>query len=438
MTEPTITMTREELSRYEVIRKLIDGHLNGGEAAKQLNLSLRQVKRIKAGVKIQGPASVIHANKGRQSNRKIKTEIIEKTKKLLNKYYPDFGPTFASEKLAENHQIQLSDETVRKIMVDVGLWRVRSRKNNKEYRAWRPRKQCFGEMQQFDGSYHLWFENRAPAGCLLASIDDATGRITKLEFTSDEGVAPVFTFWRAYVLKRGKPAHIYLDRHSTYHQNQKSVLDDPEHLTQFQRAMQELGINVINARSPQAKGRIERLFGTLQDRLVKELRLQNIKSVKEANQFLQEKFISEFNRKFAVAPEKTGDLHHELNQQEKGLLDKVFSIQKNRIVNNDFTIQYKNNWYQLGKTQPTLVCRKERVLIETRLSGEIKISLRGKYLNFKELPKRPEKVAAIKIAALSRIEPHWTPPPDHPWRRPFIIEQKQKIAETAITNNSRV
>lgn len=438
MAQPTITMTQKELSRYEAIKKLIDGHINGSQAAKQLNLSVRQIKRIKTKVIKRGPKGIIHGSRGRQSNRKTKVEIIEKVRVLIKKHYRDFGPTLAKEKLEERHGLKLGKETTRQIMIQAGLWKVGPRRSNKEYRSWRPRKQYFGEMQQFDGSYHLWFENRGEKCCLLASIDDATGSITKAEFTSDEGVVPVFTFWRAYVLKHGKPAHIYLDRHSTYHQNQKTVLSDPEHLTQFQRAMQDLDINVINARSPQAKGRVERLFGTLQDRLVKELRLQNIKSLAEANQFLQKTFIAKFNSKFAVRPEKNGDLHQEVGRTDKENLDRIFSIQKTRIVNNDFTIQYENSWYQLDKTQPTLVCRKEAVLIERRINGEIKISRRGKYLNFQVLPKRPEKVATIKIAALTRTEPIWKPPADHPWRQQIIIAQKQKIAKTAIINQHQV
>lgn len=438
MTQPTITMTQKELSRYETIKQLIDGRINGSQAAGQLNLSVRQTKRIKTKVIKRGPTGIIHGSRGRPSNRKIKTATIEKTKNLLEKYYADFKPTFASEKLAENHRIILSRETVRKIMIDTELWKARSKKTNQEYRSWRPRKQYFGEMQQFDGSYHDWFENRGEKCCLLASIDDATGKITKAEFGSGEGVVPVFIFWQNYVLKHGKPALIYLDRHSTYHQNQKSVLDNPEHLTQFQRAMRDLGINVINARSPQAKGRIERLFGTLQDRLVKELRLQNIDSVARANQFLQNTFIAKFNSKFAVRPEKSGNLHQELGRKDKENLGRIFSIQKTRIVNNDFTIQYENIWYQLNKTQPALVCRKDKVLIEKRISGEIKISLRNKYLNFQELPKRPVKAATIKIAALSRTAPAWKPPADHPWRQRILAEQKQRIAETAILNQRQV
>lgn len=432
MIEPTIAMTRKDLLRYAVIRQLINGRMNGTEAAKQLNLSTRRVRTMKARVKENGPAGVIHRSRGKTSNRKTKTEIIEKAKQLLHEQYRDFKPTFASEKLKENHGITLSHETVRTVLTNLGLWRPRSRKKNMQWRRWRPRKEYFGEMQQFDGSYHDWFEGRAPRSCLLAAIDDATGKITRLEFTDSEGVIPVFAFWRSYINVYGKPASIYLDRHSTYHQNQKSVLNDPEHITQFERAMRDLDIRVIHAHSPQAKGRIERLFGTLQDRLTKELRLQVIETVEQANTFLQNTFIPKFNQRFGVLAEKKDDFHKITDTMEKHDFDRIFSIQKTRIVNNDFTIQYENGWYQLAKTQPALVCRKDNVMVEKRLNGEIKISLRGTYLNFEELPKRPEKTAMIRVAALSRQEPVWKPPVDHPWRQRILAEQKQKTAKIAI------
>lgn len=424
MTQKLITMTQKELSRYEVIKQLIAQQVNGTEAAKQTGLSVRHIKRLKVKMKKFGAQGIIHGNRGRESNRKIKPEIIRKAKKYLKKYYLDFGPTLAMEKLAERHNIKFSKETTRQIMIKEKLWKPKPRKKNKEYRSWRPRKEYFGEMEQFDGSYHDWFEGRNEKCCLLGSIDDATGKISKAKFVSDEGVIPVFNFWQRYVQKQGKPANIYLDRHSTYKQNQKSVFDDPGCLTQFERAMKDLNVNIIHAYSPQAKGRIERLFGTLQDRLIKELRLHNISTIMEANKLLEKVFISQFNEKFAVAPQKKRNLHRKLNKMEKESLDKIFSIQKERIINNDFTIRYGSQWYQLDKTQPTLVCRKDKVLIEKRLNGEIQISLRNKYLNFQQLPGRPKKAKPMKVTALTRTAPSWKPPADHPWRKQFIFGNK--------------
>lgn len=429
MTE-LITMTQKELSRYEIIKKLIGKEINGTEAAKQMSLSVRQIKNIKVRVLKEGPKGVIHRNRGRVGNRKLNPETLEKTKFFLRTRYSDFKPTFAMEKLEEFHQLKLSKEKVRQIMTEIGLWKPRPRKKNKEYRCWRPRKEYFGEMEQFDGSYFKWFEDRAPGCCLLASIDDAITVPTKLKFVDWEGVKEVFSFWKEYLLRYGKPLSIYLDRHSTYKQNQKSVFDDPKALTQFQRAMErDLGVKIIHAYSPQAKGRIEIRFNNFQDRLVKELRLAGISNKEEANQFVEKIFLPKFNQKFGVRPQKRGNLHRKLTKYELENLDKIFSIQNTRFVNNDFTIRYQGRWFQLLETQPVLVRKKEKVLVEERISGEIFISLREKYLNFKELPSRPERIKEIPIPALTKTKSSWKPPADHPWRKPFIFSPERKYQQ---------
>lgn len=429
MAQQIITMSNKELSRYEIILRLINCRINGSEAAKQLNLCIRQVKRLKAKVKKHGARGIIHGSRGKQSNRRLAKKIIKKIEKIVKEKYCDFGPTFASEKLADNHQIKIGKEKLRQLMTDWKLWKPKSRKENNEYRSWRPRKEYYGEMEQFDGSYHQWFENRSEECCLLASIDDATGKITKLKFVDWEGVKPAYIFWREYMENHGKPLKIYLDRHSTYKINAKSLFDDPEALTQFERAMRDLDTEVIHAHSPQAKGRAERLFGTLQDRLVKELRLANISTIEEANKFVEKVFIAKYNQKFALLPQKKGNLHKPLNRFEKDNLDKIFSIQDTRTVNNDFTIRFKGKWFQLLETQPTLVCRKDEVLIEERVDDSVFISLRNKYLNYIVLPQRPEK-AEIKVIALAKMKSSWKPPANHPWRKPLILNP-EKMYQTS-------
>lgn len=434
----SITMSQKQFSRYDIIKNLIDGFINGTEAAKQISLSVRQIRRLKVRVKKYGHKGIIHGNKGRQSNRHFPDDTVKKIIDLLEKKYSDFHPTHASEMLDENHDIQINKESVRQIMIKEKLWKPKPRRTNKEYRSWRPRKEYYGEMEQFDGSYHKWFEDRAPECCLLAAIDDATGKITKAKFDSSEGVIPVFAFWKEYSENQGKPLKIYLDRYSTYKINTKHLLDDPEAITQFERAMMDLNIKVIHARSPQAKGRIENLFGTLQNRLIKEMRLEKISSFEEANRFLEEKFIPKFNEKFAVIPQKKKDLHKTINKMEKKNLDKIFSIQDEKKVHNDFTVSYEGKWYQLDRKQPTLVCRKDKTLIEKRISGEIFISLRDKYLSFKELPKRPEKECKMRITALTRKPSNWKPPINHPWRRQLIFKnnlQKVEQLQPAINEN---
>lgn len=423
-----ITMSSQELSRHEILTNLIRGHMNGTEASKQLGLSVRHTRRLKTKVKKYGAKGLIHGNRGKPSTRTLSEGKVEEIKRIVTRKYYDFGPTFATEKLGEDHKIKVSNEKLRQLMTGWELWKPTPRKGNKEYRSWRARKEYYGEMQQFDGSYHEWFEDRAPRCCLLASIDDATGKITGLRFVSDEGTIPVFRFWKKYVQKRGKPLSIYLDRLSTYKKNHASVFDDPRALTQFGRAMEDLGIKVIHAHSPQAKGRAERLFETLQDRLVKELRLRGISTIEEANRFVEEVFVPTFNQKFAVLPQKKKDLHRALTKIEKGNLGTIFSVHHTRRVQNDFTVRFKGTWYQLRETQPTLVLRKDRVKIEERIDGSLHVSLRGKYLDYYALPARPEKMVAVKLLALTRKKSSWKPPANHPWRTQFIPSfQKEKV-----------
>jgi hypothetical protein len=343
---------------------------------------------------------------------------------LIKECYGDFQPTFAGEKLLENHGIKLSEETIRNAMTRAGLWQPKSRKFKAHYRAWRERKEHYGEMQQFDGSYHDWFEGRllntngqpVKETCLLAAIDDATGKLPKLKFDASEGVVPVNTFWKEYIKTQGKPLKIYLDRFSTYKINNKHLFNDPKVLTQFERTMKELNVLVIHANSPQGKGRIERLFKTLQDRLVKELRLAGINTIAEANKFLEEIFIPKFNNKFSVIPKTPENLHTPLTEVELARIDNIFSIQTYRNVNNDFTIKFKGKWLQLKEQQPTLVLRKDQILVEEHLDGSIHLNLRNKYLEFTELPERPEKVK-MHVTGLTKERQLWKPPMSHPWKK---------------------
>lgn len=423
MTHKLIAMTEKELLRHNIIKNLIAGVINGTDAAKQMGLSVRQTKRIKARVVKNGAQGLIHGNRGRESNRHLDIEMIKKAKKYLREKYYDFKPTFASEKLDENHHIAINKETVRKIMSEMGLWKPKPRKNPKKRHLWRPRKDNYGEMEQFDGSYHKWFGNEET--CLLLSVDDATGKITYSQFGYDESVKAVFAFWQDYLLTNGLPLAIYLDKFSTYKVNHVSAVDNSELLTQFQRAMNRAGVKLIVAHSPEAKGRIERMFQTLQDRLVKELRLAGIVAIDEANKFLKE-YIPKFNAKFAVVPARRKNLHKLLNKTMEEKLPQIFSIQKERKVNNDYTIMFKNKFYQLNDMQPTTVYKKDTIVVEERLDGAIKINLKGHYLNYLELPERPKKEIDVKLPALTLRKPtFWKPPADHPWRKYSFIIKRQ-------------
>jgi len=419
-------MTAREAERLTIINNLIAQKINGTDAAKQLNLSVRQTKRLKARIIKKGAKGIIHKSRGKEGGRKIEKATIKKVKKIIKEKYSDFGPTLTAEKLMEFHKINLGITTVRKLMIKEDYWKPKRKKQNQQHRKWRERKECYGEMEQFDGCYHKWFENRGEEICLLASIDDATGKITKLKFGKSESVVEVFDFWKGYLEAHSKPVAIYLDKFSTYKVNHKNATDNHELITQFQRACDDLNINLITAHSPQAKGRVERLFETLQDRLVKELRLKNISDAETANKFVQDFFIQDFNNRFEVVPVKDTDLHRPLTKHDQDNLDKIFSVQSERQIKNDFTVQFKNSWYQLDEIQPTTVFRKDKVLIEERLDNSIHISKKEKELNFKKLPARPEKIKT-NLVALTPKKSDWTPPANHPWKRQIHAQMQYAI-----------
>lgn len=419
-------MSKKEIRYYDIIKKVINKELNGSEAASFLKLSIRHVRRLKSKVNKDGAKGLVHGSRGKRGNRRLPDEEREQIIRLLWEKYSDFGPTFAAEKLKEKYQIDHHPSTIRQIMINEKLWTPRDKKGKrkKEHREWRQRKASYGEMLQYDGSYERWFEDRGERCCLIAAIDDATGKVPQAKFATDEGVEPTFGFWRGYIIKHGKPYSIYVDKFSTYSMNHPLAQENEEMLTEFKRAMErDLGIEVLTAHSPQAKGRVERLFGTLQDRLVKELRLNSISTIATANKFLEEKFLPEFNARFAVEPRSTANLHKMLTFKEQEKLDSIFSKQEERTVRNDFTVSYKKCWYQLLESQPATICKKDIVIIEERMDKSIHLRLRGKYLNFKLLPERPKKVEhkIPWVIPAGKTTAH-TPAPDHPWRKIFNAE----------------
>ena len=419
-------MSVKELDRFQIIKKLVGEYINGTEAAKLLHLSVRQIRRLKVRVKKSGAKGLIHGNRGMESHNRINKNEKEKIIGLLHERFNDFGPAFASEKLSEDHGIDRDPKTIRQIMTDEGLWKPRLKKKASVHRVWRERRSCYGEMIQFDGSYEDWFEKRGGKKCLLAGIDDATGNLVFAKFDEHEGVFPVFGFWQKYLVRNGKPRSIYLDKFSTYNINHQLAKENNDTLTQFERAAAELRIELIKANSPQAKGRVERLFETLQDRLIKELRLANISTVDGANIFLEKIFIPKFNARFSVEPRNKTDLHQKLNQKEIGQLQGIFSRQTERTILNDFTFSFKNQWYQLAKEQRVTICKKDVVIVEERLDGSIRVRLRNKYLNCELLPERPKKIAAempwiIPAGISTPIGATRRPAPDHPWRHSAIF-----------------
>lgn len=417
------SLTQQEQEKLDIINDTLSGKLTKAQAAVMLGISTRQIKRLKKKVREEGHTAVIHHLKGKQSNNHIDPLVKEKALNVIQENYADFRPTFATEKLAEHHAIHINYGTTRLWMIEGKLWKSRKQKKP-VYRTFRPRKDYFGELEQFDGCYHYWFENRFVdiqgdpiEVCLLAAIDDATGEITKAAFSANEGVVAVFTFWEEYVEDKGKPLCIYLDKFSTYKINHKNAVDNRELTTQFERAMRQLNIRLITANSPEAKGRVERLFQTLQDRLVKEMRLANVNTPEQGNIFLRDVFIPKFNSKFAVVPTKEGNIHKKLLLEEKGNLNHIFSIQETRRINLDFTIQFKNNWYQLTEIQPTTVRPLDKVVMETWLDQTVHIILKEKELACVLLLEKPKKQRIKQPIILTTHTLNYKPPLNHPWRR---------------------
>jgi len=416
-----LLMSREEINIASVLDQVIAGELKVVAASIKLGITSRHVRRTLKAYKEHGPKALIHGLRGKRSNRATPQEILDLAIKLVKEKYWDFGPTFASEKLEQYDNLVINHDVLRLEMIRCGIRTAKKRKS--KHRAWRERKEYFGEMVQFDGSHHRWFELRGRICCLLASKDDASN-ILFARLSVAEDIKGVFTFWIEYIRKYGKPKSIYLDKGSVYKVNHKTVFDDPEVLTQFERACKELGIEVIHAHSPQAKGRIENGFGTLQDRLVKELRLKNISDIDETNIYLEE-FLEDYNDRFSVPSGKEGDLHTALIATED--LEQIFSVQSQRSVNNDFTVRFKNKWFQLNKVQPKTILQKSRVIIEERLNGDIKLRQKGFYLNYTLIPKqdlealrkqrKEEKVYVLTSNPNMAREPK----PSHPWRQSFNL-----------------
>lgn len=399
-----LVMSRKEARRLYVLRKVMEGELKQVEAAGMLSMSTRQIRRIVERIRDEGDKGVIHKLRGEESNRKTAYKVKDKIIRLYRKKYEGFGPTLAAEKFHELDGIAVSDETLRLWLTESGDWK-KARKRLC-HRQWRERRAHQGEMVQIDGSKHDWFEGRGPKCVLMGYIDDASGKAFG-RFYEYEGTKPAMDSFMRYTQGYGLPLSIYLDRHTTYKSPKKEISgDDKESLSQFERAMEELGVEVIHAYSPQAKGRIERLFGTLQDRLVKELRLKGVKSIDEANVFL-ETYLSEYNSRFTVEPRETADLHRKVS---KGLnLQSILCIKTERRLNNDFTVAYDNKFYQIEEKIKTAT-----VIVEERLDGTMVITHNGLVLACKELPERPKKQRRLSIP---KNKVHYKPPADHPWRR---------------------
>jgi len=395
--EERLTMGMEERDKLHAIRNVLEGRLTQVEAAKIVRRSERQVRRLCARVRRQGERSLVHGLRGRPSNNRLDGELLGKALSALHSpRWEGFGPAFAREKLDELCSIKLGKTTVGKLMVLTNLWEVHRR--GIRHRAWRERRACVGMLIQLDGSDHDWFEGRGPRCVLIIYIDDATSRILYGEFVDVEDTLTLLRTTKTYLQSWGRPVDFYVDKDSIYKVNRQATVEedlrDEQPLTQFTRAMRQLGIGVISANSPQAKGRVERGFGTHQDRLVKELRLAGISTMEDANRFLYEVYIPKHNRSYAVEPADPVDVHKPLLPSHD--LAAILSIQLQREVQNDFTIRHHNRFFQLEEKQPVRLYRKADIIVQERLDGSIHPVFKGRCLKFHEIPGRPLRPAPAR------------------------------------------
>ena len=417
-------MSQLERDRLKVIALLaqdkVPKALTQAEAAQQLGFTERHVRRLVAAYRLHGDAALVNKARGRPSNHRLSEDVRQEVLVLLQAHYSDFGPTLAAEKLTERHGIVVSRETVRRVMADAGLWKPHRRKLR--HHSWRQRRACVGELVQMDTSEHDWFEGRGEKAVLLSMVDDATGRLYARFFASDTAEANR-TLLRDYVRLHGRPLALYVDKASHFRVNRAATVEEqladrrPE--TQIGRALRELGIEHITAHSAPAKGRVERSFGTAQDRLVKDLRLEGVSTIAAANHFLEEHWLDDYNRRFAVASRSRADAHRSARRFD---LDAIFSRQETRTVMRDHTVRIDNLRLLVtrGPRQASLAGAK--VTVELRLDGSRWVGLKDRYLDFEVLPPEPPRAAALPLglrprsrAAANRPGP-LPPKPDHPWR----------------------
>lgn len=422
-----LQMSTKELTQLEVMQRLKDKRLRQKEAASLLGLSVRQVKRLWQKYRKQGAQGLRSARRGQASNNRLDAGVVQQALDLLQEKYADFGPTLAHEKLLEMDHIRISRESVRKIMMEEGLWKPRRAKPAAVHQM-RERRACLGELVQIDGSDHAWFEERGERCTLLVFIDDATGQLGELWFVPQETFFAYAEAVRHYFEREGKPLAFYSDRHGIFRVNTPQPLGTTSGLTQFGRAMQELDIQIICAHSPQAKGRVERVIQTLQDRLVKELRLRNISSIEAANAFLPE-FRADFNRRFAVPPRSTHDAHRPLLASDN--LDLILTYQKTGVLSKNLTVQYHKIIYQIQTERPTYALQKAPVTICENAKGEVTILYKNQSLPYTIYKQLAPQAEVLDTKQLHRIRPLPQPPAsNHPWRTYGKHLNGQPISQT--------
>jgi transposase len=411
-------MSEQEIRRAAVLGRVKAGSQTQRGAAQQLGLSYRQLKRLYRRYRKQGVRGLVHGNVGRRSHRAKAGRLRRRVLELVRKHYSGepgerFGPSLAAEHLWEDHGIRVDHETLRRWMLAEGLW-SRERKR-KLYRRRRARKEHFGELVQMDGSFDDWLEDRGPRGCWIGMVDDATSK-TQGRFDKEETTWAVADALRSWVEQYGIPRALYLDWKNVYHsaptRQQRERGEVP--ISQFGRMCAKLGIELIGANSPQAKGRVERNHGTHQDRLIKKLRLKRIGDYEQANRYVEQEYLPQHNAKYAVVPRSPVDFHEPV---PRGLdLDEVFCLEYERVVSNDWVVGYEDRYFQLQESQPVTLSARSQVTMRVWRDGRIKLLCDGQPLRWQEIETRPKAEPRVR-SLVRRAAPVRKPDADHPWRR---------------------
>lgn len=398
-------MSLNERIRLDALNRVKRGEVTVVAAAKLSGLSLRQMRRAWKRFKSQGASGLVHGLRGRASNRRLSEGIGQRAVKLHQEKYGDFGPTLACEKLARDDGIKISPDTLTGLLKKRGLWERRRRRG--KHRSRRERRASFGSMVQMDGSHHDWFEGRAGKCVLMVMIDDATNQ-THARFYPAETTIASFDVFGRWVKEHGVPRSVYVDRHSIYRDE-----EHPEKPTQFGRAMKELGVELICANSPQAKGRVERRNAVFQDRLVKELRLRGISDMAQANALLEHSFLAELNEKFALKAASEQDLHRAV---EGGVvLEEVLCVQEERVVGQDWCVRWHNRFLQIQAEHEPLKLARKRVLVKQLGDGKLLVEHQGRKLSVAEFGSKPpaKKTKTKKPIVNNR---RYKPSENHPWK----------------------
>ena len=428
----TLAMTREEARRLMVVQQVLDGRIRQRQAADVVGRSIRQVRRWVQRVRHVGPAGIVHRLRGRPSNRRYPGTLKQRVLARYRGRYAGFGPTLASEKLQERDRLVVSRETLRQWLREAGLWQ-RQRRPGPQH-VWRERKAARGEMLQLDGSHHDWLEGRGPRLVLMAYIDDATSDVFA-RFYDYEGTMPAFESFYAYALRHGLPQSVYLDRHGAYYSTRKLSVEDelagrarPQ--TQFERALTQLGVQVIPAYSPQAKGRVERLFRTFQDRVLKEMRLARVTTRDAANRFLRG-YLPRYNRRFSCAPRSTDDLHHPAPAPSR--LRRILALHTPRTLRQDNTLQYAGQWYLLTERWRTR--RPKQITVIETFTGHRVLCHEEQVLAYREItPAAPAQ--PTRWPTPSRHRAVVIPKADHPWRQFEAVQRLKALKHRTFLSGS--